>query len=129
MRDITTDPKRVASALGVTVLTHEGGEKGRYYGGGVISLRRGLGPVATRCTLAHELAHHILGHDPDATGWIHERQEKQAREAAAKMLITADAYATAEHLVGSHSGALARELGVTPYLIEVWRTIHERTTT
>lgn len=122
----TTDPKRVAAALGVTVLTHEGGEKGRHYGGGIISLRRGLGPIAARCTLAHELAHHIHGHDPAATGWIDQRQERQAQESAALMLITAADYAAAEALVGPHPGALAQELGVTTKLLRSWQELHER---
>lgn len=128
MRTITTDRDLddLAHRLGVQVTEHEGGEKGRHYPGGIISLRRGLPHVARRCTLAHELAHYILGHVPTTDRWLYARQERKADELAAQLLVTPDDYETAEMLAGSHDGALAHELGVTTHLIRVWRGLHER---
>lgn len=125
----TTDHnlEELAARLGATIITHDGGEKGRYYGRGIISLRRNLGPKNYRCTLAHELAHHILKHDPNATGWLHERQEKQADEyAAAKLLIDAIEWETAERCYGPHLGAIASEVGVTRRVAQIWRSITQQ---
>lgn len=128
MMTTTTDPKleQLAAQLGATIVTHDGGEKGRYYGHGIISLRRGLGPKNYRCTLAHELAHHSLGHDPAATGWVHDRQERQANEWAARRLISPTEYQLAEQLYGPHPAHLAAELGVTVKVLKTWTSIYER---
>lgn len=124
----TTDRnlEQLAAQLGATIVTHDGGEKGRYYGHGIISLRRGLGPKNYRCTLAHELAHHSLGHDPAATGWVHDRQERQANEWAARLLISPTEYQLAEQLYGPHPAHLAAELGVTVKVLKTWTSIYER---
>lgn len=121
----TTDPREVATRLGVTIVEHAGGEKGRYHGRGVISLRDDLGPIAARSTLAHELAHYVLEHDPAATGWIRARQERRADQWAADLLIAADAYRAAEQIHGPHAGAIAAHLEVTVHLVETWRTHNE----
>lgn len=128
MRTITTGPDLddLAHRLGVQVVEHNGGEKGRHYPGGILSLRRDLGPIARRCTLAHELAHYILRHEPTGDPWLHSRQERQAHELAAELLITPEEYESAEILVGHHPSALAAELGVTKHLIYVWRGLYER---
>ena len=118
---ITTDLNELAEHLGATITTHTGGEKGRYYGGGLISLRDGLGPINRRCTLAHELAHHVLRHDPAATGWWRARQEREADRWASRLLISPADYAAAEAMHGPHPGAIAHELGVTVRLVEVWK--------
>lgn len=124
----TTDLDEIAHQLGVTVTEHDGGEKGRHYPGGIISLRRGLGWVTRRCTLAHELGHYILGHAPTRDPWVHARQERRADELAAELLITPDDYETAEMLAGSEETALAHELGVTKRIIRAWRNHHRRRT-
>lgn len=116
----------MAIAHRITVITHEGGEKGRYYHPRLVSLRGDLGPVNRRCTLAHELAHAIHGDDPAATGWLRARQEARADRRAADWLIDPAAYAEAEAMHGPHPGALAAELGVTVHLVTVWRGNHER---
>ncbi|MER0007754.1 ImmA/IrrE family metallo-endopeptidase [Corynebacterium sp. KPL4064] len=125
----TTDRnlEQLAAQLGATIVTHNDGEKGRYYGNGIISLRRGLGAKNYRCTLAHELAHHALGHDPSATGWVRDRQERQANEWAARLLIFPTEYRLAEQLYGPHPAHLAAELGVTVKVLKTWQTIYERT--
>lgn len=66
--------------------------------------------------LAHELGHQAFG-DSCSTPPVEER----ADEYAASMLITPTMYRRAEELVGSHCGALAVELEVTPRLVEAWR--------
>lgn len=76
--------------------------------------------------MAHELAHAVAGDEPTGIAWLDERMERIADERAARWLITGDAYATAEELVGPHPGALARELGVTIHILEVWQSLHER---
>lgn len=124
---ITTDPNRVADALGVRVLAHSDGDKGRYYGHRTISLRADLGHINFRCTLAHELAHVALRHDPAATGWVAARQEREADKWAARLLITPEAYREAELAHGPHPGAIASELEVTTHLVNVWRDHYERT--
>lgn len=121
-----TDPDQYAAALGLTITEHAGGEKGRYYGGGRISLRDNLGGVNRRCTLAHEIAHHVLGHDPAATGWWKNRQEREADEWAANYLISPAEYAAAEFLHGPEPGAIAAELNTTRHLVEVWRATTTR---
>lgn len=124
----TTDPNQIAEALGVTITHHDGGEKGRYYGHNTISLRRNLGHINRRSSLAHELGHLVLGHDPAAEGWHHARQEREADEWAANLLITPETYREAELANGPHAGAIASELEVTKHLVQVWREQHERKT-
>ena len=128
MTDITTahNLEKLAEKVGATVLEHDGGEKGRYYGRGIISIRKNLGPVNYKCTLAHELAHHILQHDPAAKGWIYDKQEAQAERWAAKLLISPIDYQTLESQYGPHAPHLAHELGVTVQLLETWQTLHKK---
>lgn len=70
---------------------------------------------ATAC-LAHETAHAIL-HDRVSS----PRIERRADEYGASLIIESHDYAAAEREVGSHAGALAIALGVTPRLIFAWR--------
>lgn len=127
MTNITTAHKleELAEQTGATVLTHGGGEKGRYYGRGIISIRKNLGPVNYKCTLAHELAHHILQHDPAATGWIYDRQEAQAERWAATLLIHRSEYMALEAQYGPHPSLLACELGVTVRLLKAWQALNK----
>ena len=73
----------------------------------------------TISVLAHELGHWHYG-DADPEG-IHTRDvEARAWRWAARLLVTPHRYAAAEHTVGPHLGAIARELGVTRQLLEHW---------
>lgn len=121
-----TDPDHLVIAHGIIVLTHEGGEKGRRYPGGLITLRSDLGPVTRRVTLAHEIAHHLAGDVPTEDAVLDARQERRAWEQTATWLISPVEYKLAERLHGPHDGALAQELGVTTHLIRVWRELHAR---
>ena len=128
MRDTTMDLNEVAAELGVTIAEHTGGEKGRWHRARrVVSLRRDLGPVNRRCTLAHELGHAALDHEVrgDLPRWIVVRQDKDADEWAARLLISEVEYAVAESIHPAPS-AIARELEVTLHLLEVWQRLHER---
>lgn len=129
MMTTMTDLNEVAAALGVTIIEHVGGEKGRWHRGRrVVSVRRDLGPLNRRCTLAHELGHAALDHlvDADLPDWLIERQERDADRWAARLLISEVDYAVAES-IHPNAGAIAAELGVTRHLVEVWQTLPERT--
>lgn len=89
----------------------------------VINDRR---PVAQqRVTLAHECGHHAHGHDWTAAH-DRERDEREADTYAAQLLITPEAYADAEAIVGCHDAALARELNVQAKHIALWRAAYLR---
>lgn len=66
--------------------------------------------------LAHELGHATFG-DTTSTPAI----ERRADEFGATFIISAAEYAQAEEIVGSHPGAIARELGVTHRSVLAWR--------
>ncbi|MCF8703957.1 ImmA/IrrE family metallo-endopeptidase [Corynebacterium pseudokroppenstedtii] len=127
MMTIQTAPNLevLAATHGITITTHTGGEKGRWYSNTrTISIRRDLGWVNSRCTLAHELGHAFCGHDSRAEGWFKERQEHEADTWAANLLIGQDEYMDAELIHGSCPGAIALELGVTVHLVTVWEANH-----
>jgi Zn-dependent peptidase ImmA (M78 family) len=97
-----------------------GRHSGYLFGGGLVILNHRHHLGAQRVTLAHEMGHWHLGHD-----WTREhskmRDEREADQYAARLLITAEAYACAERECGTHPGAIARELGVTRRLVELRR--------
>ncbi|WP_414122837.1 ImmA/IrrE family metallo-endopeptidase [Corynebacterium nuruki] len=117
------DPEQWAEEHQITVDEHAGGEKGQRLPDGSITIRSDLGPINRRCTLAHELGHHVHGDAPTPDRHTYSRQERRAWEWAATFLIDAETYRQAELTVGCHPGALAAELGVTVHLIKVWRTM------
>lgn len=80
-----------------------------------LSLRLTMAQAAS--TLAHEIGHHEFG-DVRSTPAV----EQRAWEYGASLLIEPLEYAEAERTVGHYVSALAIELGVTPRLIESWRS-------
>ena len=74
----------------------------------------------TLSTLAHELAH-FANDDPCGEDTA---AETRAWRDAAHWLIRPDRYAEAERMYGPHPQLIAAELGVTTYLVEVWREMH-----
>jgi Zn-dependent peptidase ImmA (M78 family) len=87
-------------------------ELGRYYpADAAILLRKGLTQTERRCTLAHELAHHRLGHTGTCDPATSSRQEAEADALAARWLITLEDLADAE-LWGRHPSEVAEELWV-----------------
>ncbi len=115
------DLEALAAKVGATVGTHYGGEKGRRYPNGMITLRADLGFINRRCTLAHELAHHIAGDTPSPDPWVTARQERRAWELAAQWLISPVEYLAAERLHAGSISGIAHELGVTTHLITMWQ--------
>ncbi|TPW75492.1 ImmA/IrrE family metallo-endopeptidase [Schumannella soli] len=80
------DPWDAARQMGIRVETCAIPEAGRWYDDHrLILLRSGLGPVAERCTLAHELGHAALGHRTSTP-----RHERAADLWAALRLIDHD---------------------------------------
>lgn len=113
----------IAEQIGVQVQYHCTGPKGWYSDSRqLISLRRDLGPVRMRCTLAHELAHAIRGDTRTGIRHFDERMERQTDRIAVGLLISEYDYREAEQVVGPHVAGLARELGVTQEVIRTWRT-------
>ena len=100
----------IAEAAGVRVTWHKGGPKGAWLPHARrISLRHGMDDAATRCTMAHELAHMWLGHPAPASN----RQERQADRFAAQLLVSPVEYALAEQIYEARPQLIAAELGVT----------------
>jgi len=91
----------------------------------VINDRRRTG-FTQRITLAHEIGHAHHDHAWTDDPALHGRQEREADVVAAHLLIRADDYAYAEQLVGPHPGAIAKELGVTPAYVELWRATYRQ---
>lgn len=79
-------------------------------------------PVTVQlCTLAHELAHHALGHAPTHDPVLAARQEALADRYAAELLISPAEYALAERLAGPDPVGIARELGVVSWVVKAYR--------
>lgn len=115
----------LADSLGVTITTHSEGVKGWYeHHTRTISVRDDLRAANLRCTLAHELGHALRGDEPTGNHHFDARSERAADHFAANLLISPTEYAAVEALYSAHAGALARELGVTVHLIQVWRTLN-----
>lgn len=81
-----------------------------------IVLHEGLTTAQTISVLAHEIGHVMFG-DECSTPAV----ERRAWEYAASLLVTPEEYRDAEAITGPHSGALAKELGVTVKLVDAWR--------
>ncbi|WP_373922201.1 ImmA/IrrE family metallo-endopeptidase [Rhodococcus sp. LW-XY12] len=117
----------VAATLGVTVV--EGhplrGRAGHYDDETrTIVLRPGLTRRRKRGVLAHELGHAFYRHIRSCDPYLKARQERQADEYAARLLITADEYARAEQIHGPNVRMLAYELDVTEPIILAWRNMY-----
>lgn len=114
-----------AEVMGLRVKWRDLGRRsGELTSSGLILLNPRRCVLTQRVTLAHECGHWALGHD-----WTRdhdrERDERQADAYAAQLLISPVEYAIAEQIVGCHPGALAKELGVTRRLIELWQDNNE----
>ena len=115
-----------AAGLGLRVKFRDLGRRhGEVHSSGlvVVNDRRPL-PVQ-RIALAHECGHHFYGHDWTADH-DRERDEREADTYAARLLITPEAFAEAESLVGCGDSALARELNVQAKHIALWRAAYLR---
>lgn len=86
-----------------------------------IVLALGMTRRAQRSVLAHECQHAQARDVHSMFGPIDRRQERRARLAASRLLITASEYAAAEALYGPHDAFLADELDVIPEVLRDWR--------
>jgi len=86
-----------------------------------ITLNTALPQDLLLCAFAHELGHAWYGHVPVHDQRLAERHELLADRYAADLLITPDAYARAEALVGPHLGAIALELSCDVNLVAVYQ--------
>lgn len=103
------------------------GRRNGEYSQGLITINdRRRTHFVQRITLAHEIGHAHHDHRWTDDPAVHERQEHEADIVAARLLITAAHYAYAERIVGPHPGAIAKELGVTRHLVELWREDYGR---
>lgn len=88
--------------------------------------RLGMSFAETVCAIAHELGHAAYGDEYSEDCLRESRQEARADRWAVGVLISRSAYEHAERIVGSHSGAIAAELGVTVEFVDVWKALHEK---
>lgn len=101
------------------------GRRNGQYSQGLITINdRRRTHFTIRMTLAHEIghAHHDHPWTDDPGRWA--KQEREADVFAAHLLITPEDYAFAEEVAGVHPGAIAKELGVTQNLVELWRATY-----
>lgn len=108
-----------AEGLGLKVKFRDLGRRhGEIHSSGLVLINPHRTLTRQRVTLAHECGHAFHQHD-----WTRDhdqvRDEREADQYAARLLISPDAYAAAEDLCGPHPGALARELQVTRRLVEL----------
>lgn len=113
----------VAEARGYQVWWHRGGPKAAWLPHQrAVSIQVGLDDITALCSLAHELGHAHYGDPPGCD----PRLEARADRFAARLLISPVEYAAAERAYGPHPAHIARELGVTTHLVQVWRAIHDQ---
>lgn len=115
-----------AADLGLRVTFRDLGRRAaELHSSGLIFVNQHRPLIQQRVAVAHECGHWAHGHD-----WTRDhdraRDERQADTYAARLLITPGAYAAAERVTGHHLGALARELGVTARIVELWRADYLR---
>ncbi|MBO9555546.1 ImmA/IrrE family metallo-endopeptidase [Cellulomonas sp.] len=111
-----------AAGLGLRVQFRDLGRvrNGEIHSSGLVVINDRRTVATQRITLAHECGHHVHGHDW-TTRHDRDRDEREADTYAARLLISPEALAEAEALVGCRDSALARELNVQAKHIALWR--------
>ncbi|TQL03503.1 ImmA/IrrE family metallo-endopeptidase [Cellulomonas sp. SLBN-39] len=117
------DLLRMADDAGIRVMWRDlGRRRGEYrHDARLITLNPRMSEVLQRSTLAHELGHAHHGDTWTDDPRLLEERERRANVYAARLLVDPVEYALAERLVGEHAGAIARELGVSRYVVDAWR--------
>ena len=116
-----------AADRGLAVIEQHSPHRSGYHPGErVIRLTPGMKGRVQRSVLAHEVAHHELGHRPLSPGIARERQEAAANRWAAELLISPLEYAAAERLRGGHLPSIAVDLQVSDELVVVYRSMLAR---
>lgn len=117
----------LAADLGLTVVESSAAHRSGYWPDErLIHLRRGMSSRTVRSVLAHEIAHHVLGHLPTLFGPIRNRQERQANEWAADYLIDRQDYIEVEYLREGHVPSMAFDLDVAPELVVAYQSLIRR---
>lgn len=99
------------------------GRRGAWYAPTrTIYLRYGMTHAQQTVTLQHELIHAELGHE----GTQSPETEQRVNELTALRLISPPEYAIAEITYGTSAFVLARELDVTPTIIEAYQRVLDR---
>lgn len=109
----------LAEDEGLTVTWEDLGARSGELRPGVIAINSKRCQLTQRVTIAHELGHYHYGHDW-TVAHCRDRDERQADRYAAHLLIDAAEYRQAARLVEDDPRAVARELGVTARLIDLW---------
>jgi len=118
---------QLVEAHGLRVVERSGRTRGGFEPhSATIRVAPGLSARTASSVLAHELGHAVLGHEPADDRRTREIQERRADEWAARLLITPEAYAAAEHRRGTHLASLAFELGVTVELVTAYQRLLRR---
>lgn len=84
-----------------------------------IIIKAGMSTVQTVCALQHELIHAQWGHEGAQPASIEARVDE---EVACRLISPAE-YALAERLYGGSRLLLARELDVTPAIIDAYQRV------
>ncbi|WP_313276836.1 ImmA/IrrE family metallo-endopeptidase [Timonella senegalensis] len=113
----------LADADGVRVMWRNlGKRRGEYkHTARLITINPRMSDLLQRSTLAHELGHAYYGDQWTDDPAVKDAQERRANRYAARLLISPLEYAVAEAMVGPSVGALAKELGVSTYIVEAWQ--------
>lgn len=116
----------VARGRGIRVEWADLGARHGEYGAGVITLNDNRPEKVQRIVLAHELGHAWHDHSPSEVPGVVERQEREADEHAALLLVQRMDYVKAEHMYGPSVGAVAAELGVPARFVHRLRSVQRR---
>jgi Zn-dependent peptidase ImmA (M78 family) len=116
----------VATRRGIAVRWASLGARHGEYAAGVVTINEDRPEEVQRIIMAHELGHAFHGHEPAFTPSQQERQERQADEHAAILLVNRSDYERAERMYGPAVGAVAAELGVPARFVYRLRSIQRR---
>lgn len=110
--------------LDITEETLPAGVHGAYqHDKRLVILRPGLSQRSARCTLAHEIQHHLAGDTVTCSIFLHRKAELLASKRAAWMLVDPFEYVEAEALHEGHLASMAHSLDVTVRVLRDWQSL------
>ena len=89
----------------------------------LVILRRGLSRRSARCTLAHEIQHHLAGDTVTCSISLHRKAEMLASRRAAWVLVDPFEYVEAERMHEGHPASMAHSLDVTVKVLRDWQAL------